>query len=158
VAGYTTKKLTTPDNEDNYDYRKSKGLLLGCRIPEYSSCSQRPPIGGAIVEPLVASIKHAASYTGECITGGSVPFSVRVGTKYMPLGHTIRKRVAEALGVELTVDYETANLLRVNHELQILQNPQEYLTKKFEGSTPAERVQKALNAERKHEIFNQRSL
>lgn len=86
VAGYTTKKMTNPNDE------KTRNWLDG-RHPEFARMSTRPALG---VPAVAGIIKELAPYIGEM---DDVPSWCFHQGKSMPLGRTLRNHIRKGLGL-----------------------------------------------------------
>lgn len=83
VAGYVTKKMTTPADE----------RLLG-RYPEFARMSLRPGVGFGILGPLAGTLAQYGLHN----MLPDVPATLRHGKKEMPLGRYLRRKLRIELG------------------------------------------------------------
>lgn len=83
IAGYVMKKMT--DKED---------LRLKGRYPEFARMSLRPGIGGEAVEDVVRALIGID-------VGVDVPNGLRHGSRVLPLGRYLRRRLRVQLGREV---------------------------------------------------------
>lgn len=85
VAGYVTKKMTAVDDP-----------RLNGRYPEFARMSLRPGIGATAVSPIVDSLtsEHGCN---ELAKVGDVPSQLLHGSKLMPLGRYMRRKIREKL-------------------------------------------------------------
>lgn len=79
MAGYCVKKMTSSDD-----------ARLNGRRPEFARMSLCPGLGAGVAESVSSTIlKH----------GLPVPTSLRHGSRIMPLGRYLRRKVREAAGL-----------------------------------------------------------
>lgn len=83
VAGYTTKKLTSPDDP-----------RLGGRHPEFMRSSRRPGLGA---DAMAIVAKQLLDTVG--LVDGDVPSSLRLGRKPIPLGRYLLGKARLAAGM-----------------------------------------------------------
>jgi len=158
VAGYVTKKLTTPDSPQNRAYRKANGQLLGNRIPEFMRPSRNPGIGATAIPAIGESLTTDAG-CDVIIQWRDVPPSLRTHNRTMALGRYLRGKLREELGFP-----ENATdgwLLRATQELCALQEAYEAdaSNKKSYYQFQAEtRKQKILNIESRFNSLNKGGL
>jgi len=86
IAGYVTKKMTN-----------SKDSRLSGRHPEFARMSLKPGIGALSIGQVAAVLKSPFGQE-EVQALGDVPHSLKVGSKAMPLGRYLRRKLREALG------------------------------------------------------------
>lgn len=88
VAGYVTKKLTRSDDP-----------ILAGRHPEFARMSNRPGIGADITHEIASAfLKHDLDATQT-----DVPVSLRHGSRELPLGRYLRRRIRKQIGREETI-------------------------------------------------------
>lgn len=158
VAGYVTKKLTSPDSIQNWAYREAHGQLLGDRLPEFARMSRRPGVGATAIPSLGVALTTDAG-CDLLIKRGDVPVSIRTSGRTMALGRYLRGKLREELGFP-----ENATdgwLLRATQELCALQEAYEAdaSNKKSYYQYQAEtRKQKILNIEARFNVANKGGL
>lgn len=86
VAGYITKKMTRHDDP-----------RLDGRHPEFCRMSLRPGIGAFFMDEVASSLMQ---FNLEEATQGDVPSTLRHGTREMPLGRYLRRRLRTRIGKE----------------------------------------------------------
>lgn len=87
VAGYVTKKLTSPNDE-----------RLGNRNPEFARMSTRPGLGAPAMCVISESL-HCDAGLDELLKTGDVPFQLKLGKKSIPLGRYLREKLRDEMGV-----------------------------------------------------------
>ncbi|MDD9911697.1 MAG: hypothetical protein OXQ96_01445 [Alphaproteobacteria bacterium] len=171
IAGYCTKKLTTPDNDRNREYRETKGLLLNGRYREFSASSLKPGIGAPYAEVIAQEIKQ--NKHGDRILNkfGDVPSSLLINGKEWPLDRYMKDKIRDALGWEKTelLGRCVPTQLQEKKEMLSLQKVQKSneemddLEKKY-PDVPRWKLkqdllrQKDRNREARHKIYNKRSI
>ena len=83
IAGYVTKKLTAKD-----DYR------LNGRYPEFARMSLRPGIGADAMHEIASAVMEFDLAASE----GDVPSALRHGSRILPLGRYLRRKLREYCG------------------------------------------------------------
>lgn len=159
VAGYVTKKLTTKDGPHNFEFRRSRGILLGTRIPEFARMSLKPGIGATAVPTIGLSLTTDQG-ADLILATGDVPRSLKMENRSMALGRYMRRRLREELGFKETGGQE-GWLLRATQELCALQEDYERSTsgKKNYFTYQAEvRKQKVANIEARLTTLNKGGL
>lgn len=86
VAGYVTKKMTKKDDR----------RLCG-RYPEFSRMSLRPGIGAAAIDD-VSEVVSSINYYPTLLADGDVPSSLVTGSRRLPIGRYLRRRLRKKLG------------------------------------------------------------
>lgn len=86
VAGYCTKKMTS-----------NKDLRLNGRHPEFVRMSNRPGIGVPALDILIG-------YMDADSMSGDVPYVLRHGDKYYPLGRLLRDKLRKRLFTQEKID------------------------------------------------------
>lgn len=86
MAGYVTKKMTRSDDP-----------RLGDRYPEFSRMSLRPGIGAHFMHDVAHTLMR---FNLEDDTQGDVPSSLRHGTRTLPLGRYLRRKLRTLVGKE----------------------------------------------------------
>lgn len=159
VAGYVTKKLTTPDGPHNYEFRRANGILLQTRRPEFARMSLKPGIGATAIPNIGRSLTTDAG-CDIILQTGDVPTSLKMENRSMALGRYMRRKLREELGFKETGGQE-GWLLRATQELCALQEDYERNAKgkksyfQFQAET---RKQKVHNIESRLKTTNNRSL
>lgn len=159
VAGYVTKKLTTKDGPHNYEYRRSHGILLGSRLPEFARMSLKPGIGATAV-PAIGRTLTTDIGCDIIIDRGDVPTALKMENRSMALGRYLRRKLREELGFK-EVGGQDGWLLRATQELCALQEDYERDAKgkksyfQFQAET---RKQKVLNIESRLKSLNKGGL
>lgn len=159
VAGYVTKKLTTKDGPHNYEYRRSHGILLGTRIPEFARMSLKPGIGATAV-PSIGETLTTDLGCDIILREGDVPSALKMENRTMALGRYMRRKLREELGFKETGGQD-GWLLRATQELCALQEDYERITKSKKSyfQFQAERrKQKVLNIESRLKSINKGGL
>jgi len=158
VAGYVTKKLTSPDSPQNRAYREAHGQLLRDRIPEFMRPSRNPGIGATAIPAIGASLTTDAG-CDEIIKRQDVPSVLRTNNRKMALGRYLKGKLREELGFP-----ENATegwLLRATQELCALQEAYEAdasNTKSYYQFQAETRKQKILNIESRFNSLNKGGL
>lgn len=97
VSGYVTKKMTKADDP-----------RLNGRHPEFARMSNRPGIGAAAMDDL-ANLLFTKHGSKQLALTGDVPTSLKHGSKNMPLGRYLRRKLREKVGLpELGFDSPAA--------------------------------------------------
>lgn len=86
MAGYVTKKLTRSDDP-----------RLGDRHPEFARMSLRPGIGAHFMHEVASSLMQ---FNLEEAAQGDVPSSLRHGSRTLPLGRYLRRKLRTLVGKE----------------------------------------------------------
>lgn len=81
LAGYVTKKMTRPDDP-----------RLGGRHPEFARMSNRPGIGAGMMDDVASVLLGLGSSQAD------VPVSLRHGSRQLPLGRYLRRRLRRLIG------------------------------------------------------------
>lgn len=87
VAGYVTKKLTNKNDP-------LVAKVLGNRDPEFCLMSRRPGIGVHAMHDVASSLMEFNLDTSQ----SDVPVTLAVGTRQMPLGRHLRRKLREMVG------------------------------------------------------------
>lgn len=153
IAGYVTKKLTSPSDP-----------RLNGRHPEFARMSNgggKSGLGG-IGAPAVDSICEVLTSTHGCdsiIQTGDVPLALRSGTKNLPLGRYLRRKIREKLGhretstpqeMLLRLQFETTQT--ISDELKIPENKSKSVKKILLDLNK----QKVLNLENRIKIYSKK--
>lgn len=85
IAGYVTKKMTMRDDPRLYG-----------RDPEFAAMSLRPGIGANFVPEIASTLMQFNLDT----TQADVPVSLRHGSRSLPLGRYMRRKIRENIGKE----------------------------------------------------------
>lgn len=96
VAGYVTKKLTSKD-DDRLITRCTVCAQTSSRHPEFSRMSLKPGIGANFMHEVASTTMQ---FNLEEDTQGDVPSSLRHGTRRLPLGRYLRRRLRTLVGKE----------------------------------------------------------
>lgn len=160
IAGYITKKLTQPDSDKNYGYRKEKNLLLGDRKPEFSFYSLKPGIGAAAMDD-VAEVLTTEVGCDELIKTGDVPLSLRSNGKPLVLDRYLRRKLRERLGFMETgaqpgwqIQQQKEMRILLQAQADKLLSPQELRSEEIKLLEM--RKQKILNIESRHKVFSKK--
>lgn len=143
VAGYCTKKMTW----------KGDPRLNG-KYPEFSRMSLRPGIGASSMCDFSESLKSSPSFAA-ALSGGDVPFAYGRGTKSVPLGRYLRRRLRLELGYAADAPVEVQE--RYAKEMLRLLRKNGY--GKAGSSKNAQKImvdlnaQKLRNVEARHEVY-----
>lgn len=143
IAGYVTKKLTRADDE-----------RLRGRHPEFARMSNRPGIGADMMDE-VASTMLAVENLDDI---EDVPSALRHGSKLMPLGRYLRRRLRSRIGRSVdtpqsVMEKMEAELLPLREEARKAPSQRQILFKElvaFEGS------QARLNMQARQNIYRQK--
>lgn len=140
VAGYVTKKLTSKED-----------IRLNGRHPEFSRQSNRGGGIGAGMMPYVADTLREFNLAEN---GADVPSALRQGSRIMPLGRYLRRKLRKEVGME-----ENAPEVTLEENKARLQGLRETA---FDSSTPLKEAivkaadNKVLQMETRNKIFKQR--
>lgn len=167
IAGYVTKKLTVPDNDSNKDFRSNTGQLLNGRYPEFARMSLKPGIGAGAADAIAEL--YSSEYGRRLLQNfADAPPVLHVGGKTWPVSKYIRDKVREKIGWQKNMagwkfPEEVQNTKKAKAILQSLQQTEKIseLSKKLADPyyyLDQQRKQKSLNAETKHQIYNQRKI
>lgn len=146
VAGYVTKKLTARDAPG-----------LNGRNPEFARMSLRPGVGAWAMKAVAEALQCKAGWD-QITEDGDVPGALRHGSKVMPLGTYLRRKLREEMGFENVNGQKEAQLKASKRVLDLwtdyVSNPENT------GLTIKEMVmeesrQKILQMETKAKIFSQ---
>lgn len=137
IAGYVTKKLTN----------KSDPKLLG-RYPEFGRMSLKPGLGADFV-PEIASTLLGINYEKR---GDDVPAALQHGTRTLPLGRYLRRKLREQLGK--SPDAPQSTLDKVKEDLQPLRETAFDNSRPFKAEVVNNGAQAVLNMETKAKIFS----
>lgn len=88
LAGYCVKKWNRPCDQ------------LKGHVPEFVVWPQRPPLGGALADALVASLSDAVGQAQVAALGQDVPGAIRYGPRLVALPRTLRRRARALLGLD----------------------------------------------------------
>lgn len=137
IAGYVTKKLTA----------KSDPRLLG-RHPEFGRMSLKPGIGADFVPEIASTLlEHNLEGTLE-----DVPAALQHGSRQLPLGRYIRRKLREQIG--RSPDAPQATLDKVQADLQPMRETAFNASRSFKTEVVENGSQAVLNMETKQKIFS----
>lgn len=153
IAGYTVKKMTAPD-----DFR------LNGRHPEFARMSLKPGIGALAVDDIARVMKSPYMVKYICDTG-DIPNSLKIGSKALPLGRYIRRKIRTKLGLYDSSTGEIGQapakeilLETFKSELQALQaSNEDYKNLSLKEVIINENKQSILNFETKTKIYNSKT-
>jgi hypothetical protein len=150
VAGYVTKKMTNPKNEQVQDFLKG-------RHQEFARMSNRPGIAADAMEFLVEVLE---SKHGVDAIIDDVPDTLQHGKRQMPLGRYLKEKLRKRMGFE-----ETGTPKEVLHRMRN-ENLQEAVLLWKEAGCPQNTTQEKLllnknkqkvrNLEKRHKVFSQK--
>lgn len=130
IAGYVTKKMTSW-----HDPR------LQGKHPEFTRQSNRSGIGAPAI-PEIAEVFNTKYGAIELATVGDVPTSLTHGTKQMPLGRYLRKKLQKEVGIYATTQHEKDQLalrLSKQHAVQEAEKMQS-LRQDYEKNTISKKI------------------
>lgn len=141
ICGYVTKKMTSPDD-----------VRLNGRHPEFSRCSNRPGIGADFMH-FVASelLKFDLDSSQE-----DVPSCLRHGTKLLPLGSYLQRKLREMVTGDTSVPEEVQ--VRIQEELSALRKNAFDSCLSFSFVLEEARKSYADKAEARLKIYSRRKL
>lgn len=151
IAGYVVKKMTRPDDP----------RLLG-RLPEFARMSLKPGIGaGAIPDVASALMQYKLEASGR-----DVPNSLRHGSRLLPLGRYLMKRLRLECGLdekapEHVIEALRAGLLPVFEAALAVapgQTRAAYRRELIRQAIEAENEQPGRNVAAKSVIYNKRRI
>lgn len=137
VAGYVTKKLTNKDDPK----------LLG-RYPEFGRMSLKPGIGADFVPEIASTLLQHNLETKIA----DVPVALRHGSRELPLGRYLRRKLREQIG--MSPDAPESTLDKVQSDLQPLRETAFNNSRSFKEEVVKDGAQAVLNMETKAKIFN----
>lgn len=135
VAGYVTKKLTSKDDP----------RLLG-RHPEFGRMSLKPGIGADFMHEVASAILTSRAATLE-----DAPTSLQHGSRKLPLGRYLRRKLRPLIGLEEATPETTIDALQ--ETLRPMREAAFDNSRSFKKEVIAAGDQKVLNAETKAKIF-----
>lgn len=147
IAGYVVKKMT-----------KKTDPRLGGRTPEFGQPSLKPGLGAFAVDAL-ADVMTTEHGVNEIIRTGDVPLAIMQGTKKLPLGRYLRRKLREKLGfketstpqeVQISLQIEMSSLL--SEELKKPENRSKSLRKILVDLNK----QAVINMETRQKIFSKK--
>lgn len=139
VAGYVTKKLTS----------KTDPRLSG-RHPEFSRMSLRPGIGHDAMHDVASTwLEFNLEKTED-----DVPSSLRHGTRKLPLGRYLTRKLRKLVGKDEKAP--DAILKKIEEELRPLRETAFDNSRSFKKEVIKDNDQRVLNMETKQKIFRQR--
>lgn len=139
TCGYVTKKMTSKD-----DFR------LKGRHPEFSRMSLKPGIGGDAMWDVASTVLEFDLETPE----GDVPSSLQHGTRKLPLGRYLQRRLRKMVGKDEKAPQ--AVLDKLSAELHPLREAAFNASQSFAKEIVKSTEQAALNQEERVKIFKQR--
>lgn len=146
IAGYVTKKLTAKD-----DPRLPYG-----HHPEFARMSLRPGIGAGSISKIAEALQTRAGWD-EITQSGDVPSMLRHGSRKLPLGRYLRRKLREEMNFE-NVNAPPEVLYRQSVEMSDLLKT--HLLVEEGGSLASAlreaNAQKILNLETRSKIYAQR--
>lgn len=134
IAGYVTKKLTS----------KNDPRLSG-RHPEFGRMSLKPGIGADFMHEVASTLLGLEHFDQD------VPASLQHGSRKLPLGRYLRRRLRELIGRDKASPPEAIKQLQ--EELQPLRQAAFDASRSFKKEVVNAGTQKVLNAETKAKIF-----
>lgn len=137
IAGYVTKKLTARDDPK----------LMG-RFPEFGRMSLKPGIGANFVPEIASTLlEHNLEKTLE-----DVPAALQHGTRQLPLGRYLRRKLREQIG--RSPDAPQSTLDKVKEDLRPLREIAFDNSRSFKEEVIKAGTQAVLNMETKAKIFS----
>jgi len=140
VAGYVTKKLTSPDHPD-----------LQGRYPEFARMSLRPGIGALAIPTLTLATQQAAQFGLS-----ETPSALTMGSKSLQLGRYLTSKLRESLG--MTEEEINAEKIAKSEEMRKMLCEANKQEKVRVGSValPKEWAQKIKQTENRVKIYDAR--
>lgn len=135
IAGYVTKKLTS----------KTDPKLQG-RHPEFGRMSLKPGIGADFMHEVASTLLGLQGDPAD-----DVPASLQHGSRAMPLGRYLRKKLRVYTGREANAPQSTID--EIQEELRPLREAAFENSRSFKNEVVQAGNQKVLNAETKAKIF-----
>lgn len=153
LAGYVTKKMTRKDD-----------IRLNGRHPEFSQPSLKPGIG-ALAVPDIEKVLTSEYGVDVILAEQDVPSFLLMGTKRLPLGGYLKRKIRERLGFH-DVSTPKEKLREINKDLYALfeeglkelpwKVSRSYKETLWEEFLKKQMAQKILNLEAKQHIFKKR--
>lgn len=135
IAGYVTKKLTSRDDP-----------RLQGRHPEFGRMSLKPGIGADFMHEVGSTLlEHGLEKLDD------VPTSLRHGSRTMPLGRYLRRKLRVVVGHEEATPQSTIDKLQ--ETLRPMRETAFDNSRSFKQEVINAGTQKVLNAETKSKIF-----
>lgn len=142
IAGYVTKKMTKPDD-----------MRLHGRFPEFSRMSNRPGIGADAMHD-VASVLLQHNFNE-----ADVPAALRHGSRLLPLGRYLRRKLRAYIGREEGAPQEVIDALQA--QLSSMWDIEEKVpalrAAKYKEAVLQIDAQKVVQMERRNKVFKKRS-
>lgn len=136
VAGYVTKKMTMRDDS-----------RLHGREPEFARMSNRPGIGHSALHEIASQLMTFNLDT----TQGDVPLTLRHGSRQLPLGRYLRRKLRTMIGKDEKTPQQILD--QVKAELLPVQQAAFNASESFSSHLEEKNRQQALNFKTKTAIF-----
>lgn len=136
IAGYVTKKMTAKDDS-----------RLNGRAPEFARMSLRPGIGADFMHEVASSVLEFNLDQSQ----GDVPSSLRHGSRNMPLGRYLRRRLRKLVGRDESAPQSTLD--EVAEELRPLREAAFNASASFKESVVEASAGKVAQIEAKYRLF-----
>lgn len=143
ISGYVTKKMTNKDDP-----------RLNGRAPEFARMSLRPGIGALAVPDLAATFNDDIGSAFIARTG-DVPSTLRHGSRTLPLGRYLRRKLREEMGFQI-LGGQPLTAQKQRDELQTLSQTQGGIAKVLEKKMKTD-AQKILQVEGRARIYSKRN-
>lgn len=143
IAGYVTKKMTSSDDPRILD-----------RQPEFARMSLRPGIGADMMDEVASTLMEFNLDTSQ----PDVPSALRHGSRILPLGRYLRRRLRTRIGLDANAPPET--LQEVDNEvlpLRAAAYETETPRKVFEALVLEKDAGKRSSLEKQNLIFKKRN-
>ncbi len=143
LCGYVTKKLTRRDDP-----------RLEGRYPEFARMSNRPGIGAKAMD-IVGEALFNKHLIKQMKIEGDVPSSLTHGRKSIPIGHYLRQKLRDYVG--MPDEFRVQNIYNYSLEMRFLYEAAlalpENAAKSRSQIIADENAQKILQVETKHKIY-----
>lgn len=139
ITGYVSKKLTD----------KTDITLLG-RHPEFARMSLKPGIGADFMHEVASTVLEFNIVELQ----GDVPSSLKHGSRNLPLGNYLTRKLRKLVGQDEKAPQSTIN--KVKEALQPMRETAFENSRSFKQEVIDANSQKVLNAETKRKIFKQK--
>lgn len=139
IAGYVTKKMTARDDE-----------RLQGRAPEFGRMSRRPGVGADAMDDVASTFMEFDLDT----TQADVPSALRHGSRELPLGRYLQRRLRERVGKD--AEAPASVLAQVEEELSPLRVAAFDGSRSFKAEIVKAGDGKVANMESRNRVFKKR--
>lgn len=139
VCGYVTKKMTKADDP-----------RLDGRFPEFARMSLKPGIGADAMHEVASTLLQFDLETGM----DDVPSSLRHGSRTLPLGNYLTRRLRKLVGKDEAAPQSTLD--KVEEELRPMREAAFENSRPFKEEVVKANDQKVLNQETRRKIYKPR--